>query len=173
MADPTPLSPENPSFLLPLRPGSSAVPAIVASAGEEAAYRFLEFFAAHIRNRNTRAAYYRNVCSFFRWLEARHVHELAAIRSHHVAAYVEHMTRTHAAPTAKQHLAAIRMLFDWLIVGQVLGYNPAAATRGPKHVVDTGKTPVLPPDEARKLLDSIPTDTLCGLRDRALIALLV
>lgn len=83
------------------------------------------------------------------------------------------MTRTHAAPTAKQHLAAIRMLFDWLIVGQVLGTNPAAATRGPKHVVDTGKTPVLPPDEARKLLDSIPTDTMSGLRDRALIALLV
>ena len=83
------------------------------------------------------------------------------------------MTRTHAAPTAKQHLAAIRMLFDWLVVGQVLGYNPAAAIRGPKHVVKTGKTPVLPPDEARKLLDSIPTDTVSGLRDRALIALLV
>jgi site-specific recombinase XerD len=166
------LTPFDPS-LLPARPGSSAVPAIVAAGGEDAAYRFLEFFAAHIRNRNTRAAYYRNVCSFFRWLEARHVHELAAIRSHHVAAYVEQMTRTHAAPTAKQHLAAIRMLFDWLIVGQVLSYNPAAATRGPKHVVETGKTPVLPPDEARKLLDSIPTDTMSGLRDRALIALLV
>ena len=134
------LTPFDPS-LLPSTPGSgpSAVPAIVVAAGEDAAYRFLEFFAAHIRNRNTRAAYYRNVCSFFRWLEARHVHELGAIRSHHVAAYVEQMTRTHAAPTAKQHLAAIRMLFDWLIVGQVLAYNPAAATRGPKHVVDTGK----------------------------------
>lgn len=173
MSNSTGLSHKTTSSLLPARWDASAVPAAVAAAGEDAAYRFLEFFAAHIRNRNTRAAYYRNVCNFLRWLEARHVNELAAIRSHHVAGYVEQMTRTHAAPTAKQHLAAIRMLFDWLIVGQVMTYNPAAATRGPKHVVDRGKTPVLPPDEARKLLDSIPTDTLCGLRDRALIALLV
>ena len=61
------------------------------------------------------------------------------------------------------------MLFDWLITGQVLPTNPAAAVRGPKHVVKTGKTPVLEGAEWRKLLDSIPATTL---RDRALIATL-
>ena len=64
------------------------------------------------------------------------------------------------------------MLFDWLITGQVLPTNPAAAVRGPKHVVKTGKTPVLEGAEWRKLLDSITVTTLRDLRDRALIATL-
>jgi integrase len=72
----------------------------------------------------------------------------------------------------KQQLAAIRMLFDWLITGQVLPMNPAAAVRGPTHVVKTGKTPVLDAGEWRKLIDSIPTETVRDLRDRALIATL-
>jgi site-specific recombinase XerC len=72
----------------------------------------------------------------------------------------------------KQQFAAIRMLFDWLVVGQVVPTNPAAAVRGPKHVVKTGKTPVLEGAEWRKLLDSIPTEALRDLRDRALIATL-
>ena len=73
----------------------------------------------------------------------------------------------------KQHLAAIRMLFDWLFVGQVLPFNPASSVRGPKHVVKEGKTPVLSAEEARGLLDGIGLSTLAGLRDRALIGVLV
>jgi site-specific recombinase XerD len=76
------------------------------------------------------------------------------------------------APGVKQQLAAVRMLFDWLVTGQVMPMNPAAAVRGPKHVVKTGKTPVLDGTEWRKLLDSIPTETVRDLRDRALIATL-
>ena len=72
----------------------------------------------------------------------------------------------------KQQLVAVRMLFDWLITGQVLPTNPAAAVRGPKHVVKTGKTPVPEGAEWRKLLASIPTTTLRDLRDRAPIATL-
>ena len=49
------------------------------------------------------------------------------------------------------------MLCDWLVVNQVLPVNPAAAGRGPKHVVTKGSTPVLSPAEARNLLDSIDT----------------
>ena len=76
------------------------------------------------------------------------------------------LSRSYKPPTVKQHLASIRMLFDWLIVGQVVGQNPAAAVRGPKHVVKKGKTPVLDGDEARRLLDSIDTGTVVGLPDR-------
>lgn len=65
------------------------------------------------------------------------------------------------------------MLFDWLVVGQVLAINPAAAVRGPKYVVRRGKTPVLTASEARQLLDSIDATTLVGLRDRALTGLMV
>ncbi len=72
----------------------------------------------------------------------------------------------------KQRLAAVRMLFDWLIIGQVVPINPAAAVRGPKLVVKTGETPVLDADEWRKLIDGIPTETVRDLRDRALIATL-
>jgi site-specific recombinase XerC len=78
----------------------------------------------------------------------------------------------HGAPAVKQQLAAVRMLFDWLVTGQVVPMNPAAAVRGPKHVVKTGKTPVLDGGEWRKLIDSIPTVTVRDLRDRALIATL-
>jgi site-specific recombinase XerD len=77
-----------------------------------------------------------------------------------------------SAPAVKQQLAAVRMLFDWLILGQIVPANPASAVRGPKHVVKTGTTPVLEAEEWRKLLDSIPATTLRDLRDRALIATL-
>ena len=146
---------------------------IVAAGGDKAMRRFLEFFAVTIDNKNTRDAYLHACRRFFAWLDQHEIRELSAIRTHHVSAYIETLTRTYKAPTVKQHLAAIRMLFDWLIVGQVVEQNPAAAVRGPKHVVKKGKTPVLDGDEAKKLIDSIDVSTIVGLRDRALIALLI
>ncbi len=153
--------------------GLMLVPAMVAAAGERAALRFIDFFTANIRNQNTRAAYAVAMRGFFAWLDQREIRELGMIRTHHVSAYIETLTRSYKAPTVKQHLAALRMLFDWLIVGQVVEQNPAAAVRGPKHVVKKGKTPVLDGDEAKKLIDSIDVSTIVGLRDRALIALLI
>ena len=91
----------------------------------------------------------------------------------HVGLYIEAVTLSHSAPTAKQKLAAIRMLFDWLVTGQIVPTNPAASVRGPKHVVKVGKTAVLDVTEARVLLDSIDVTTQAGLRDRALISLMV
>src|SRR5271168_2043678 len=153
--------------------GTMVVPRVIADLGEAATLRFIDFFTANIRNPNTRAAYAVAVRGFFGWLEKHGVHALGAARTHHVSAYVEVLGKSYKAPTVKQHLAAIRMLFDWLIVGQVAGQNPAAAVRGPKHVVKKGKTPVLDGDEARKLIDSIDVSTIVGLRDRALMALLI
>ena len=150
-----------------------AVPAAIGNAGDHATRRFLEFFAAQIRNKNTRMAYYRAACSFFAWVERHQIGELADIEPVHVAAYIEGLQATAAKPTVKQHLAAIRMLFDWLIIGQVLAVNPAHAVRGPKHVVRRGKTPVLTEEQARHLLDSIDVTTLVGLRDRALIGVMI
>ena len=151
---------------------SIVVPAIVADAGDQAARRFLEFFAATIRNKNTRMAYLHAVGRFFAWCEHHQVGQLADIEPLHVAAYIEVLGGNFEKPTVKQHLAAIRMLFDWLVTGQVVATNPAHAVRGPKHVVKTGKTTVLDTEQARKLLDSIDTTTLVGLRDRALISVM-
>ena len=88
-----------------------------------------------------------------------------------MAAYI----RTHpgSVPTVKQHLAALRMLGDWLVVSQVLPVNPAAAVRGPTHVVTTGATPVLAPAEASRLLAAIDPGTLACRRDRALVSVML
>ena len=155
-------------------PGPTGVllPSIVAHAGERAGRRYVEFFTANIRNPNTRAAYARAIGDFFAWLDERGV-TLDRVEPVIVAAYIEQLGRTKSAPTVKQSLAAIRMLFDWMVVGQVLPMNPASSVRGPRHVVKRGKTPVLTADQARQLLDSIDTSTIIGLRDRALIGVML
>ena len=147
------------------------VPLIVAQAGDTAAWRYIDFFAANIRNPNTRRAYARACGRFLAWCNDRGL-TLATIRPFDVAANIEALQATNSAPGVKQQLAAVRMLFDWLITGQVVPTNPASAVRGPKHVVKTGKTPVLDAAEWRRLVDAIPLDTVRDLRDRALIATL-
>ncbi len=149
------------------------VPRLVADAGDPAAKRFLEFFAVTIRNPNTRTAYLRACRNFFAWCDRAGIGQLVDIEPIHVAAYIESMTDSYEAPTVKQHLAALRMLFDWLVTGQVLASNPAHSVRGPKHSALRGKTPVLVPEQARQLLDSIELTNEVAYRDRALIGLMV
>jgi site-specific recombinase XerD len=154
--------------------GSAArAPSLISAAGEKASYRFLEFFAAQIRNPHTRRSYIRATADFMAWLEGRGMADIRQINSVVIALYVEQLQEDYPAPTVKQRLAAIRKLLDWLATGGVLEFNPATAVRGPRHSVKKGKTPVLAPDEARQLLDSIDVSTPIGLRDRALIGLMV
>jgi site-specific recombinase XerD len=164
------IDPTEPGVLTPL-PARHLIPNLIAAAGDQAAWRYVDFFTANIRNPNTRRAYARACNTFFAWCEERGL-SLGTIRPFDVSTYIEVRQQTHSAPDVKQQLAAVRMLFDLLITGQVVPVNPAAAVRGPKHVVKTGKTPVLDAKEWRKLLDSIPTTTVRDLRDRALIATL-
>lgn len=150
-----------------------ALPALFAPT-PDAAKRYVEFFTANIRNANTRRAYARAAAAFATWCrDVAGIAELRDIEPVHVAAYVETLQADLAPPTVKQQLAAIRMLFDWLVIGQQLAANPAAPVRGPKYSVKKGKTPVLTAREARALLDAIDTTTLVGLRDRALIGLML
>ena len=152
---------------------TTTLPALVAAAGERASVRFLEFFAANIRNAHTRRAYYRAADEFLAWCASVGVPSIAAVQPVHVATWIEASTRELAAPSVKLRLAALRHLFDWLVNGQVVPVNPAHTVRGPRHVVTSGQTPVLDPAEARVLLDSIDVSTHAGLRDRALIGLMV
>ncbi len=133
----------------------------------------LEFFLAHIRNPNTRKAYATAAADFARFAAAHGIASLTDVAPFHVAAYVEELGTRLSAPSVKQKLAALRMLFDWLVVHQVIPTNPAHAVRGPKHVVKKGKTPVLSAEETREIFDAINTESVVGLRDRALIAVLV
>ena len=151
---------------------TNLVPALFAQAGDQATYKFIEFFTANIRNPNTRAAYFRAVHRFSTWCE-NHGFELTTLEPIRIAAYVEELDNHYAAPSIKQHLAAIRMLFDFLVVSHVITVNPAAAVKGPKHVVKVGKTPVLTVEEMRELFDAIDVSKMSGLRDRAIIGVMV
>jgi integrase/recombinase XerC len=155
------------------RIASPALPALVTAAGDRASVCFLEFFAGQIRNAHTRRAYSRAVGEFLTWCQDVGVPAIAAVQPLHVATWIEAQTRELSAPTVKQQLAAVRHLFDWLVVGHIVPVNPAGSVRGPAHIVKSGKTPVLDPAEARVLLDSIDVTVPAGLRDRALIGLMV
>lgn len=148
------------------------LPHLIDREGERAGWRFLEFFTVHIRNLHTRAAYSHAARLFLNWCEARGIVELRAIQPMHVAGYIEQLQEERSAPTVKQHLACLRMLFDWLVTGQVMPSNPAHSVRGPRHSVNKGSTPVISSEEARALLDSMDANSVVGLRDRALVAVM-
>ncbi|SHO52764.1 tyrosine-type recombinase/integrase [Desulfopila aestuarii] len=139
----------------------------------QTAERVVEFFTAQIRNPNTRKAYLRATGAFASWCDAQGLAALSQVRPIHVATYIEGLRSSIATPSVKLQLAAIRMLFDWLVVGQIVPTNPAHSVRGPKHVVKKGKTSVLSAEEARDLIDAIEIDAPLGLRDRALIGIMV
>jgi integrase/recombinase XerD len=145
----------------------------IFTARPEARTRLRDFFSSHIRNPNTRRAYREAVRQFSAFCAENGIGDLAQVEPIHVAAFVETQLKLHSKPTVKLRLAALRMLFDWMVVGQVIPTNPAHAVRGPKHSQRRGKTPVLQADEARTLIDAIDTTSLPGLRDRALIGLMV
>jgi integrase/recombinase XerD len=155
-----------------LSASSSSMPSIFISR-PEARTRLRDFFSSHIRNPNTRRAYREAVRQFSDFCAENGIGDLAHVEPIHVAAFVETQLKLHSKPTVKLRLAALRMLFDWMVVGQVIPTNPAHAVRGPKHSQRRGKTPVLQADEARTLIDAIDASSLPGLRDRALIGLMV
>jgi integrase/recombinase XerD len=168
------------SEILPTLPDSPLpVPAIIAAAGGKASEHFLEFFAATIRNKNTRAAYVQAAAQFFRWCEQYEL-SLASIRPLHVAAYIESKPMT--APSIKQHLAALRGLFNWLVIKQVIPENPAMFVKSPRFSRQVGITPIMEAEQMRQLLDfKVPKKhgggykevaDLKGLRDRAAIAIM-
>ena len=109
------------------------------------AERVLNFFTANIRNPNTRKAYAQAVTAFATWGEKHGLADLANVRPVHIATYIEELANELTAPSVKLKLAAIRMLFDWLVVGQIVPVNPASSVRGPKHVVKKGRPPCCPP----------------------------
>jgi len=146
--------------------------ALISRADPRTRERFLEFFTVNIRNANTRAAYGRAAGAFLRWCEDRGITRLEDVQPVHVAAYVEQLQGQRAAPTVKQHLAALRMLFDWLVTGQVLPSNPAHSVRGPRFSVAKGVTPVLSSEEATGLLAGMDVASVVGLRDRAILAVM-
>jgi site-specific recombinase XerD len=152
-------------------PTGPALPALFAP-NPAASRRVLEFLTVNLRNPHTRKAYAKAAAEFAAWCETQGLRGLQEVQSAHVATYVEQLQRRLAPPSVKLQLSAIRVLFDWLAVGQVVPANPAAAVRGPKHAAKKGKTSVLSAEEVRALLDSIDASGRVGKRDRTLIAVM-
>src|SRR5260221_11903410 len=93
---------------------------------------------------------------FAEWCASKDIHQLAQVEPLHVAAFVRDLQEELSPPSVKQHLAAIRMLFDWLVTGFVIETNPAHSVRGRGYTVKKGKTPVLTAVWAHALLVGIP-----------------
>lgn len=154
--------------LVTSRPATA--PDVIAGAGAAARFAWDEFFFGSIRNSHTRRAYQQAATRFFDWCQARGF-ELRRITPADVGQYLDGLA---IAPTTKKlHLAAIRRLFDLLVNRHAVVLNPAASVRTERHQVIEGKTPEISVEQARLLLASINTRHVVGLRDRAVIAVLI
>lgn len=171
--------PHNPSpDLVPApenRPGgpAAALPAILERAGPAAVFAAEEFFFGKLRNEHTRAAYLRAVRLFLAWCEQRGL-ELARVAPKDVGQYLDGLRKNNlSVATRKLHLAALRHFLDGLVTRHAILLNPALSVRGERYQVMEGKTPEITVAGARELLKSIDTARLVGLRDRAIVAILI
>jgi integrase/recombinase XerD len=154
-------------------PFRSQLPPILVRSGKAAVFAAEEFFFGRIRNEHTRAAYLVAVKRFLAWAERCGL-ELRRIAPRDVGEYLDGLRNENTSiATRKQHLAAIRHFFDALVTRHAVVLNPALSVRGERYQVMEGKTPEIRVEGARKLLSSIKTSTVVGLRDRAILAILV
>lgn len=145
-------------------------PAIVRHAGKAAEFAWEEFFQAGIANAHTRKNYLHAVRQFLAWAQRRGL-GLARIAPGDVGAYFQELPR--AVPTKKLHLAALKRFFDNLVNRHAVVINPAATVRAERYAVVEGKTPEIQPGQAETLLKSIAITDPVGLRDRAILAVLI
>jgi len=157
-------------------PAVRRLPALIEAAGRVAAYAYDEFLEGELSNDNTRKAYRHAIDRFLAWSRNAGL-RLDGIMPAHLAGYIRALRSDagHPAskPTQKLHLAAIRHMFDRLVVRHVVPINPAASVRGPRYQVTEGLTPALSVAQARHVLASISTHSTAGTRDRAIIAILI
>src|SRR5687767_14666956 len=151
---------------------SAELPAIISRAGKAAIFAAEEFFFGRIRNQHTRAAYLHAVKLFLWWAEGRRL-QLHQIAPKDVGQYFDGLRKELSISTRKQHLAALRHFFDSMVTRHAILLNPALSVRGERYQVVEGKTPEITVAQARKLLSSVSTKTVVGLRDRAIIAILI
>lgn len=152
---------------------SEQIPAIVRRAGSNATFAAQEFFFGTLRNEHTQRAYLHAVKLFLAWAEKHGAGELTEIAPWHVGQYFKSITKTTSIATRNQHLSALRNFFDALVVRHAIVLNPALSVRGERYMAIEGKTPEISIEQARSLLSSLDTSHVIGLRDRAILAILV
>lgn len=149
--------------------GAGRLPSLITNAGHKATESFVEFFASTIPNKNTRVAYLHAVTQFSEWCEERRI-PLEGVSPIILAAYREQ--HSGSLPTIKQHFSALRMMFAWFVEKGIAERNPVREVKTAKFSRGEGKTPALSVEEVQRLFDSFDTDSVVGLRDRALIGVM-
>ena len=139
------------------------------STRAKTAETFLELLGARVRNPNTRSAYRVAWRSFLAFCSARQL-ELENVKAYHVGAWLDQHPGSRS--TQRQHLAAVRLLFDSLMMRGVVEYNPAARARPPRLVRESSQTPVFEEAEIVAFLDSISLNSLKDIRDKAIFSVL-
>jgi site-specific recombinase XerD len=168
----TPPIPPSPSGNLPATL-PVPLPEIIHRVGANAVFAAQEFFHGTLRNEHTQRAYRHAVKQFLAWIEKHGGGELAQIAPWHVGQYLQEMAKTTSIATRNQHLSALRHFFDGMVTRHAIALNPALSVRGERYSVMEGKTPEIPKPDARKILASIDTSHVVGLRDRAILAVLI
>lgn len=146
------------------------LPALIAAAGHAAQFAWEEFIYGQIRNPHTRRAYGHAVRQFLTHCRRSGL-DLTQIAPRDIGLYLDGLQ--YAAGTKKLHLAALRHFFDTLVTRHVVVLNPAASVRGDRLQVMEGKTPEIGVEQARRLLRNIDASHVVGLRDRAIIGILI
>lgn len=187
MSDSRSIVPYGSTSRVPVAAQHPAIPEIVFSAGNAARFAWEEFFEASIANHHTRKNYIHAVSRFLSWAEGQGL-ELRDIEPGHVGRYFQQLKavpvrskrssvapppKALAPPTKKVHQAALRGFFDCLVNRHVIAINPTATVRGERYSVIEGRTPHILPEQARRLLTSIDTTNVVGLRDQAVLAVLL
>lgn len=155
-----------------VRSKSETLPAMIEAAGAAGRFAWEEFLYGDIASEHTRKAYGRAVHQFLAWCEAEAgIVELSKVTPRLIRGYFDQ--HPGSAATKKQHLSALRHCLDLCVTRHVLFLNPALSVRGERLQVIEGKTPEISVKECRALLQSIETETVIGLRDRAIVATLI
>jgi integrase/recombinase XerD len=129
---------------------------------------------ANITNPKTRRAYKADVLEFSEFVGLRKPTELRTITRAHVIAWRKDMEARSLAPNSiRRKLSALSSLFDYLCERNVVIDNPVDGVKRPMANGNEGSTPALGDEQARKLLDAPPADTLKGIRDRAILSTLL
>ncbi len=150
--------------------GNDPVPEILQRAGAASVYAAEEFFYGKIRNQNTRLAYQRSVYRFLAWLEVKGIRELHQVTPRMIADFLDGCP---SRSTRRLQLSAIRHFFDEQVVRHAMILNPALSVRGERETVVEGRTPEATKEDVRKLFTSLDHGNVVGLRDRAIIGILV
>ena len=146
-----------------LMPGSSE------SKRAKVSETLLNILEGRVRNSNTRKAYKAAWRSFFAFCSEYKL-ELDRAKPYHVGMWLKRHPGSVA--TQRQHLAAVRLLFDHLLEKGVVDNNPAARAKAPRLERESAHTPIFEQNEIKTFLDAIKVDSLIDKRDKALFSTL-